>query len=141
MNKSPAHPLDVESSEDVAEVKVREFRRLTLLGHKVEEFVPHKLRCSISKRNLSQKSSSLRQNCFPCESTCWIVPKPEATRLLLATRPLPAPFRSLDTGGLGTLTRISVVWLPITTTSPYPSQAAVCPKYKEPWIDPEQMNS
>ena len=33
-----AHPLDVEYAEDVAEVEVREFRRLTLLV--VEEFVP-----------------------------------------------------------------------------------------------------
>ena len=28
----PAHPLDVESSEDVAEVEVRESLRLTLLA-------------------------------------------------------------------------------------------------------------
>ena len=59
-NKSPAHPLDVESSEDVAEVEVREFRRLTLLDVEVEEFVP-------------------------TNSTCSIVAEPQATRLLLAT--------------------------------------------------------
>ena len=46
---------------------------------------------------------------------------------MLATRTATSPLREFGYWRCGTLTRISVAWLPITTTSPYPSQATVCP--------------